>query len=45
MLVCVQCAGVFRMRVVAVNPLAFAFHTVGDWLETLWENAREAIGA
>ena len=29
----------------AMNLLAFAFHTVCDALETLWKQAREAIGA
>jgi len=28
----------------AMNLLAFAFHTVCDCLETLWQQAREAIG-
>jgi hypothetical protein len=29
----------------AMNLLAFAFHTVCDCLETLWQQAREAVGA
>jgi hypothetical protein len=29
----------------ATNLLAFAFHTACDCLETLWKQAREAIGA
>ena len=28
----------------ALNLLAFAFHTVLDYLETLWQQARQAIG-
>ena len=29
----------------AMNLLAFAFHTANDCLQTLWQQAREAIGA
>jgi len=29
----------------AMNLLAFAFHTACDCLETLWQQAREVIGA
>ena len=29
----------------AMNVLAFAFHTACDCLETLWQQAREAVGA
>jgi hypothetical protein len=29
----------------AMNLLAFAFHTACDCLETLWQQAREAVGA
>jgi hypothetical protein len=28
-----------------MNLLAFAFHTACDCLETLWQQAREAVGA
>jgi hypothetical protein len=28
----------------AMNLLAFAFHTACDCLETLWQQAREAVG-
>ena len=27
-----------------MNVLAFAFHTACDWLETLWQQARQALG-
>ena len=28
-----------------MNPLAFALRTANDCLETLWQQAREAVGA